>query len=852
MRSTLKKPRIHEVILLLENLFKEFRILHDFVAVKALSPKPEILVSIAEKLSKLREEARDYLVENGSAVPKTPLWGKNNDPEEWLNANDFKIISTAYRHEVEGFLKKVAPYFPRASKAKDIGETEPRTPPGFSGYPTSVSEFPAPCKNRTLKFEEADAARIVPIASITSQGRLAALLSDELEENHSGKVNTDCNKEAEYSTDPFSRKHTPRGPKENVPENSKSSRALPGPPSDSSNSDTDSELRKLPKIPPCSSKRPSTIVGDTKIKTKHYHFDLKLKPELVPQWDGNPDVLARWINKINCLADNSPDIREELGKVVPRRFTGSAETWYYSIPDAERNRLEAGWTNLKKAISEYWMNHHWLEKQKLRANKARYRESGYQRKSPSDYIIHKMELLSLVYTYTDTEMVRAIMQEVPDSWASVINPQYQSTIREFQNAVKYHEESLEKLEPPVSQPLRLPNQEYSNSRFPYRKAQVNLVGWSKNVGTPQFPKDDKNVSPRKTPESIGARPCRHCGSGNHWDNECRHSRKGERMARVNHVRLEDDDVRAQEDYDGLFYELDSDAEDESARQDFCRPLQHSDFPNQPSNLNLEKLEDASRLEGTESLNRLLGMETIQPLDSHFTDATSHKITALSKPLSSNPAKDLSSIPKFPLNRNTQRRLARDIAKVYHSISNNPSAFKPLVELKKHQARPPGCSFLGSQAAQVPATINLVDTNLSKVIVDSGSDITLISQKLLTEMQNPAKLKQGQKINLVQVTGNASISGYVDIDVYFHTPDGLVKINVEAYVVKGMSTPFILGNDFADQYSILVIQQEGTCFIEFGDSDRRMLVNNSVSPPFIDEEGHAFKLRVLNSSTRYIH
>ena len=129
--------------------------------------------------------------------------------------------------------------------------------------------------------------------------------------------------------------------------------------------------------------------------------------------------------------------------------------------------------------------------------------------------------------------------------------------------------------------------------------------------------------------------------------------------------------------------------------------------------------------------------------------------------------------------------------------------KLLVELKKHQDQPPGCSFLGSQATQVPTTFNSIDKNLAKVIVDSGSDITLISQKLLTEMLAQVKLRQGQKINLVQVTGNASISGYVDIDLYF-TPDGLVKINVEAYVVKGMSTLFILGNDSADQYSISVI------------------------------------------------
>jgi hypothetical protein len=93
---------------------------------------------------------------------------------------------------------------------------------------------------------------------------------------------------------------------------------------------------------------------------------------------------------------------------------------------------------------------------------------------------------------------------------------------------------------------------------------------------------------------------------------------------------------------------------------------------------------------------------------------------------------------------------------------------------------------------------------------------------------------------------------VDINIYFHTPNGLVKINVEAYAVKGKRTPLILGNDFADQYSISVIQKEGTCFIEFGDSDWRMLVNNLVSPPFIDEEGHTFKLCVLNSSTWSIH
>ena len=48
-QSTLKKPRVHKAILLLEGFFKEFRILHDFVEIKALSPKPKVLASITKK-----------------------------------------------------------------------------------------------------------------------------------------------------------------------------------------------------------------------------------------------------------------------------------------------------------------------------------------------------------------------------------------------------------------------------------------------------------------------------------------------------------------------------------------------------------------------------------------------------------------------------------------------------------------------------------------------------------------------------------------------------------------------------------------------------------------------------------
>jgi hypothetical protein len=52
-------------------------------------------------------------------VLKPPLWGKNNNPEKWWSTNDFEILSAAYRHKVEGFLKIVFPYIPSSSTPED-------------------------------------------------------------------------------------------------------------------------------------------------------------------------------------------------------------------------------------------------------------------------------------------------------------------------------------------------------------------------------------------------------------------------------------------------------------------------------------------------------------------------------------------------------------------------------------------------------------------------------------------------------------------------------------------------------------------------------------------------------------
>ena len=157
------------------------------------------------------------------------------------------------------------------------------------------------------------------------------------------------------------------------------------------------------------------------------------------------------------------------------------------------------------------------------------------------------------------------------------------------------------------------------------------------------------------------------------------------------------------------------------------------------------------------------------------------------------------------------------------------------------ARPPGTYFLGSRSTTISAHIGKDNLSNTPITIDSGSDITLISEKCLSSLTNPPKVCSGQKVNLVQVTGKSSINGYIVTPLTFDTTDGPVEISIEAYVVKGMSVPFILGNDFASQYKLSISRKEQKTFVILGNSGRKILAQESSTVPRTDDAGNVFHI-----------
>ena len=210
-----------------------------------------------------------------------------------------------------------------------------------------------------------------------------------------------------------------------------------------------------------------------------------------------------------------------------------------------------------------------------------------------------------------------------------------------------------------------------------------------------------------------------------------------------------------------------------------------------------------------------------------------------------------SFSYFETNRPPEDQLGANTLKV--EVEHVPLDSKgKLIELKRIQSRPAGCSFLGAKAVSLPASLSSLDGPISKVIIDSGSDITLISEKTFRSIKPLPKRLTGRKISLVQVTGKASITGYIRIPIFFQTPDGPVKMDVEAYIVQGMSTPFILGNDFADQYELSIMRDQGLTQVIFGSSNRRTEAESSTGTILSDKQGRTLSISAKKDKLAALH
>ncbi|KZS87040.1 hypothetical protein SISNIDRAFT_420118, partial [Sistotremastrum niveocremeum HHB9708] len=123
---------------------------------------------------------------------------------------------------------------------------------------------------------------------------------------------------------------------------------------------------------------------------------------------------------------------------------------------------------------------------------------------------------------------------------------------------------------------------------------------------------------------------------------------------------------------------------------------------------------------------------------------------------------------------------------------------------------PGRSSVGVSVLSVPGQLVDPDASLIDLRFDSGADLSLISEGYYRSLPTPPPLKKGFKLKLLQLTSSETrVLGYVNTKIYLVNSQGQrISLDVEAYVVTGMTVPVLLGEDFHENYSLTVQRKLG--------------------------------------------
>ena len=176
------------------------------------------------------------------------------------------------------------------------------------------------------------------------------------------------------------------------------------------------------------------------------------------------------------------------------------------------------------------------------------------------------------------------MNGAPHTWCTIIDTSTIFTYQEFMIKIKYHEEMLSTMPRNSFSSLAHKDSDRPHhiwkSKHSHKDKMKRLQAKAHAVSTsqkPAYPKDDLNVSRKHTPESLNKRPCFHCGSGKHWDNECKYAKKNTKQARVHFSSIIDDELREQEEYEDLENLFGADSSDSSESESESTETSEQDF-----------------------------------------------------------------------------------------------------------------------------------------------------------------------------------------------------------------------------------------------------------------------------------
>lgn len=588
----------------------------------------------------------------------------------------------------------------------------------------------------------------------------------------------------------------------------------------------------------------------------------ELKQDQLPSWDGNHDTAIEYFWKVQQLAALGGYIPQALGYWLWHNLKegSTVQLWFAMLAPHQQEYMRTHYLNFLRGIKEGFLGRIWQMKMNKIYENQSFRQPGHEYETPTRFIVRRIMYTRMLVNSDNGGPLEIflVMQRAPISWGPVINIDSIQNTSDLYAKVTEHEKALihaSKLE--QSHLITADNLAYtlrrmgvavddasSRSPRPLEQKAPRLRNFRRaNLGEKSDDQDDENgidddnvipeenvtireafqvVKGRPRPPPKGGypfqkndhvttkmgrpppSPCKVCGSANHWDKECPdwnvYLETRKRSANLGMTTGEDTETESYYKYaytallnekvamrmgDGDKDKLPEDFFE--AVKDLINDIKVSQSPLRKAGVTALSARKKVTIEEVDDVDAMLGCRGDPPSNGHIIEEVDREKGPEPPPVKQ------SSSGEFHAANAEERRSGRTL----------PSGTR--MRIPKARQLKPGQSSIGVSVLSVKGRVNHMVNPEVDLRLDSGADITLISEEYLGRLPSRPKILKGQKLKLWQLTdGDCEMKGYVRVPILVDVDqDKTVEMEAEAYVVPGMTVPILLGEDFQQTYELSV-------------------------------------------------
>ncbi|KAJ7091836.1 hypothetical protein C8R44DRAFT_546620, partial [Mycena epipterygia] len=556
----------------------------------------------------------------------------------------------------------------------------------------------------------------------------------------------------------------------------------PGPPGPPPGDDLDNGLEDRPSGP----RPPYGTVVPT--------IDPKVKVSSLSGWDGNKDTAVDYFWDVQQFATLEGWLPGALGFWLPSRFEkGSAvQTWFSMLPTRKQAEMRKHYLIFLRVIKERFLGRKWQIFMNLEFEQQKFRQEGHGNESPQEFLGRRVRATRMLANMDDGGPLEVfiVMRAAPLRWSTILVLENIQSIEELYDKVNEHDDSLvdaarsehgssistQSLASALRR-LGIPLDSLK-SNFHKRANLATVEGGNENDNTEDA--FDLNVA----------------------ENESSNTEEGTTLKEVYNTFKK----RQREPPKGEYpFPCNDHVTTKMGKAPLCgRNLQSGTDILVMDTSSLEDLNiSGNKIEyeywAEAALKPKARNYILEREDEDLGDEVSKKIPRDAESHSVREEDSTESITHMP----------------------PPPTEVEIIRLNKRRNPQQGESAIGVSVLSIRGWVDSTENKTIDLRLDSGADISLISEEFHSSLKKPPRIHQGHHMSLSQLTDVGTvIKGYTKLKIFMKsTNDELLEMEAEAYVVKGMSVPILLGEDFQLTYEIGVTRniESGTKILFHGQS-----------------------------------